>query len=145
VSPCQCGICQQSRRLCPFKTKTGSANTGHHRAGGKSQTGRWGSICKPSIKEEATQKTQRPPRVSGTRAWIQLQPSYRSAAEDTLGQLLSPQDNISLNIKLVQLPAELMDYVILHELAHTRVHNHAASSGRNWINMSKTANPSHGV
>ena len=36
----------------------------------------------------------------------------------------SPRNNISLNIKLVLLPQELIDYVILHELVHTRVKNH---------------------
>jgi predicted metal-dependent hydrolase len=36
----------------------------------------------------------------------------------------SPQDNISLNVKLVTLPDELMNYVILHELVHTRAKNH---------------------
>lgn len=33
--------------------------------------------------------------------------------------------NISLNMKLVVLPSELADYVILHELVHTRIHNHS--------------------
>lgn len=33
-------------------------------------------------------------------------------------------NNISLNINLVRLPETLMDYVILHELMHTRVKNH---------------------
>ena len=37
----------------------------------------------------------------------------------------SHKNNISLNIKLVMLPDELMGYVILHELAHTRIHNHS--------------------
>ncbi len=37
----------------------------------------------------------------------------------------SAKGNISLNIKLVALPPELCDYVILHELVHTRVHNHS--------------------
>ncbi|MCP4744749.1 MAG: M48 family metallopeptidase [Desulfobacteraceae bacterium] len=36
----------------------------------------------------------------------------------------SAANNINLNINLVLLPAELMDYIILHELAHTRVKNH---------------------
>jgi predicted metal-dependent hydrolase len=36
----------------------------------------------------------------------------------------SNRNNIGLNIKVSRLPEELMDYVILHELAHTRVKNH---------------------
>ena len=36
----------------------------------------------------------------------------------------SSRNNIGLNIKVSRLPEELMDYVILHELAHTRVKNH---------------------
>ena len=37
----------------------------------------------------------------------------------------SSKNNISLNIKLTLLPNELMDYVILHELVHTRQKNHS--------------------
>jgi predicted metal-dependent hydrolase len=36
----------------------------------------------------------------------------------------SVKNNISLNLKMLRLPPELMDYIILHELVHTRVHNH---------------------
>jgi len=46
----------------------------------------------------------------------------------------SPDNNISLNMKLVLLPPELMDYVILHELVHTRVHDH---SRRFWTELDK--------
>jgi predicted metal-dependent hydrolase len=38
----------------------------------------------------------------------------------------SQKNDISLNMKLVRLPDELMDYVILHELTHTRCKNHSS-------------------
>ena len=37
----------------------------------------------------------------------------------------SHKNNVSLNLKLVLLPKELVDYVMLHELVHTRIHNHS--------------------
>jgi predicted metal-dependent hydrolase len=36
----------------------------------------------------------------------------------------SHHNNINLNIKLAQLPQVLCDYVIIHELVHTRIKNH---------------------
>jgi predicted metal-dependent hydrolase len=33
-------------------------------------------------------------------------------------------NNINLNLHLMRLPDKLMDYVILHELAHTKIKNH---------------------
>ena len=36
----------------------------------------------------------------------------------------SGQNNINLNVNLVRLPDELIDYTILHELVHTRIKNH---------------------
>ncbi len=46
----------------------------------------------------------------------------------------SSKNNIGLNIKVSCLPQELMDYVILHELAHTRVKNHGKEF---WMLMDK--------
>ncbi len=37
----------------------------------------------------------------------------------------SHKNNISLNIKIIRLPEELMDYVILHELTHIQFKNHS--------------------
>jgi predicted metal-dependent hydrolase len=39
----------------------------------------------------------------------------------------SARKNISLNINIARLPEKLMDYVILHELAHIRHSNHSKS------------------
>ncbi len=36
----------------------------------------------------------------------------------------SSKNNINLNVNLVRLPDELIDYTILHELVHTRIKNH---------------------
>ena len=46
----------------------------------------------------------------------------------------SHKNNISLNVKLVVLPDELIDYVVLHELVHTRIHNH---NKRFWSELDK--------
>jgi hypothetical protein len=46
----------------------------------------------------------------------------------------SDKNNINLNINLVRLPDELIDYVILHELVHTRIKNH---SHQFWEEMNK--------
>jgi len=44
----------------------------------------------------------------------------------------SAVNNISLNVKLTLLPAELSDYVLLHELLHTRIKDH---SRRFWSEL----------
>ena len=36
----------------------------------------------------------------------------------------SIKDNINLNVNLVRLPDDMIDYVLLHELVHTRIKNH---------------------
>ncbi len=46
----------------------------------------------------------------------------------------SHKNNISLNIQLALLPDELVNYVILHELVHTRIHDH---SKRFWGELDK--------
>jgi predicted metal-dependent hydrolase len=37
----------------------------------------------------------------------------------------SNKNNINLNMNLVRLPQELIDYTLLHELVHTRIKNHS--------------------
>lgn len=47
----------------------------------------------------------------------------------------SASNNINLNIQLARLPEHLCDYVLLHELAHTKVKNHSAEF---WKELDKT-------
>jgi len=44
----------------------------------------------------------------------------------------SHKNNISLNMKLIKLPDELIDYVILHELVHTRKKDHSKAF---WVEL----------
>jgi predicted metal-dependent hydrolase len=46
----------------------------------------------------------------------------------------SVNNNINLNVNLIRLPSGLRDYVILHELVHTRIKNH---SQRFWEELQK--------
>jgi predicted metal-dependent hydrolase len=46
----------------------------------------------------------------------------------------SGKNDISLNYKLVILPQDLLDYVIFHELVHTREHNHSPNF---WEDLNK--------
>lgn len=49
----------------------------------------------------------------------------------------SSRGNISLNMNLVRLPQHLMDYVILHELVHTRIKSHSKEF---WTELGKFVN-----
>ena len=48
----------------------------------------------------------------------------------------SSKNNISLNMNLIRLPQELQDYVILHELVHTKHKNH---SKKFWVEIDRLA------
>ena len=60
--------------------------------------------------------------------------AWRISSARTLWGSCSSQGIIRLNWRLIQLPAELIDYVVVHELAHLRELNHSV---RFWATVEK--------
>ena len=54
----------------------------------------------------------------------------------------SAKNNINLNMSMSFLPKMLQDYIILHELAHTRIKNHSKDY---WILMDKIIDDAKGL
>lgn len=69
--------------------------------------------------------TDRLNRLAKARGFTFNRVSIRS--QKTRWGSCSHNNNISLNVKLVLFPEDLVDYVILHELVHIRIHNHSKS------------------
>ncbi len=53
----------------------------------------------------------------------------------------SARNNLSFNYKIAFLPSELADYIIVHELCHTKEYNH---SDKFWAQVARQM-PSHGA
>jgi len=54
----------------------------------------------------------------------------------------SAKNNINLNMKLVRLPDDLIDYVLLHELVHTSLKNH---NNGFWVELNKLVGDAKGM
>jgi len=96
---------------------------------GKRGSGNEDSIDKIKAKKALTERLESLAKKYGfsyNRAFIRNQKTRWGSC--------SSMNNISLNVKLVRLPDELIDYVIMHELLHTRIKNHGQSF---WKEMEK--------
>jgi predicted metal-dependent hydrolase len=49
----------------------------------------------------------------------------------------SSKNNISLNLQMMKLPDELIDYILLHELVHTEIKNHSTAF---WKKLNQITN-----
>lgn len=70
---------------------------------------------------------------------------YNHAAvknQRTLWGSCSHRNNINLNVNLLRLPEELRDYVILHELVHTRHKNHSRAF---WCELDRLVGDAKGL
>jgi predicted metal-dependent hydrolase len=95
----------------------------------KALTGLYSTIDKPKAKKTLVTKLHNLAKKHGF--------SYNKVSirnQKTRWGSCSHRNNISLNMKLIALSGELIDYVILHELVHTKIHNH---SKRFWSELSK--------
>lgn len=77
-------------------------------------------------------------RVAGERAFAVSRITVH--CQRTRWASCSPSGTISLNLKLMFLPEHLVRYVLLHELAHTRVMNHS----REFWGLVHLLEPSYG-
>ena len=88
----------------------------------------------PKIDREDARRvlTQRLAELAKEHQFVYGKVSIRS--QRTRWGSCSTQNNISLNQNLLHLPDYLIDYVLLHELTHTRVKNH---SSKFWNELEK--------
>ncbi len=49
----------------------------------------------------------------------------------------SSKNNISLNLQMMKLPVELIDYILIHELVHTEIKNHGSKF---WERLDEVSN-----
>lgn len=88
------------------------------------------SVVRPAIKKALRRQAEAylPTRLQQLSQFYQLPyESLRLSSGHTRWGSCSSSKRISLNIWLMTLPYELIDYVICHELCHTVQHNHSSA------------------
>ena len=72
--------------------------------------------------------TQRVRELSERTGWHVRRISFRY--QTTMWASCSSEKNLSLNVQLIQIEPDLIDYVLIHELAHTVEMNHSRAFWR---------------
>jgi predicted metal-dependent hydrolase len=67
---------------------------------------------------------QRLINMSGRLQWVSEVPPVTIRQMKRQWGSCSPRGRIALNVGLVRVPRECIDYVLLHELCHLKAHNH---------------------
>lgn len=67
---------------------------------------------------------QRLAKIAERLSWVRESPPLSIRRMSRQWGSCSPTGRIALNLGLVRVPTECIDYVLLHELCHLRVHNH---------------------
>ena len=67
---------------------------------------------------------QRLAKMAERLSWVRGSPPLSIRRMSRQWGSCSPTGRIALNLGLVRVPTECIDYVLLHELCHLRVHNH---------------------
>lgn len=58
-------------------------------------------------------------------SWVKNKPTWKLLTMKKQWGSCSPRGELSLNTHLVKAPSECIDYVLLHELCHLKLHNHS--------------------
>ncbi|MEX2684497.1 MAG: M48 family metallopeptidase [Candidatus Sigynarchaeota archaeon] len=69
-----------------------------------------------------------PPRVEALKARLRVQPARITIKDQrTRWGSCSSKGNVNLNWRLVLCPLHVLDYVIIHELCHLKIHSHSTT------------------
>lgn len=90
-------------------------------------------ICKKALEQEASSLLPQRLRTYASKTNARYKSVTIKFLKSRWGSC-SPSNDIILSAYLMQLPWELIDYVIIHELAHTKHHNHGQSF---WSEVTK--------
>ncbi|MBR5742107.1 MAG: M48 family metallopeptidase [Firmicutes bacterium] len=95
----------------------------------------------PELTKEETERLRKlakayiPPRIEYYANLMGVRPTaVRYTSAKTRWGSCSPKNSLAFSVRLMRKPPEAIDYVVVHELAHIREHNH---SKRFWAIVAK--------